>query len=92
MNIEQLREAIAHCDRTIGKGTPNFSDFREVIEAAKAYLSLLESKTHKIVPIEPTKNMVNQGRLGTVPKFNAWHFKNVYKAMIQAAPDFIEEK
>jgi hypothetical protein len=49
MNIEQLRYAIGDSDW--------INDPDIVVEAAKTLLSILENKTHKIVPIEMTREM-----------------------------------
>jgi len=41
----------------------------------------IDTDTHKVVPLEPSKVMLNHTS-------SAWHYSGVYRAMVKAAPDY----
>lgn len=86
MNIEQLREALKGLDDEPYMYLHDASG-QLVVEAAKACLSLLTSETHKIVPIEPTAEMIDEAYSLNEDRYNS----EIYKAMLSASPKYPEE-
>jgi len=88
--LERLKEATEYYDRWKDHGMES----RQIVllEAAKAYATLLESQDYQIVPVEPTEHqlyVVNKAFNLSPEDNNSTEY--AYKALIRAAPPYNPE-
>jgi len=89
--LERLKEAIAFQshDEFTEQDQSRFDKTSDlVIEAAKAYVELLESQDYKILPVEPTIDMCNEVKSPLLGNVDAMR---LYAMMLAAAPPYNPE-
>lgn len=92
--IEAVAKAIADSDRTLTETT--FLEPR-YLRYARAALSAIEANGYRVVPVEPTQEMIEAGLEGEVVRDSSgtsWRSPTayVYSAMLSAAPRIGGEK
>jgi len=88
--IERLKEALEH-DFYLPDHATDYFNLEILMDAAKAYVTLLESQDYKIVPVIPTNEMLKDGFIKSRYDEGFSNREDVYQAMLAAVPPYNPE-